>query len=418
MLSLTFKSLWSRRLTVSLTMFAIAISVALLLGVDKIRNETKSSFTNTISGTDIIIGARTGQTQLLLYSVFRIGNASNNISWHSHQYISSHPLVKWAIPISLGDSHHGYPVMGTDQKYFQYYRYSRNRSLAFNQGRPFNDLYDVVLGSNVASTLGYKLNDQLTLAHGMSHISFTHHDDKPFKVSGILSKTGTPVDNTVHISLQAMQAIHIDWIQGTPPQDGYTISAEKTRELKLKPKSITATLIGLKSKFSTFQLQRELNEYQREPLQAILPGLALQQLWQVIGVAEKALLTVSAFVLLAGLIGMLTSILTSLNERRREMAVLRSLGARPVHIFTLLIIEAVLIAMLGSLLGIGALYCLLIFAQPLIENYAGVYLSISSPGWPEATLLSIILLLSLLMGCIPALRAYHNSLADGMSFRL
>jgi putative ABC transport system permease protein len=141
MFSLALKSLYNRKFTTILTVASIALSVTLLLGVERIRNEARSSFTNTISGTDLIVGARTGPVQLLLYSVFRIGNATNNISWQSYQDISRNPKVKWTIPISLGDSHQGYRVMGTNKAYFDYFRFAGGRQLELSEGSIFKGVF-------------------------------------------------------------------------------------------------------------------------------------------------------------------------------------------------------------------------------------------------------------------------------------
>ena len=216
LLRLALASLNNRRFTALLTVLAIALSVCLLLAVERVRTEARSSFASTISGTDLIVGARSGSVNLLLYSVFRIGNATNNIRWSSFEWLASHPKVKWAIPISLGDSHRGYRVMGTDMSYFQHYRFGRGQSLQLAQGKPFADMFDVVLGAEVAAALHYTIGQELVLAHGVSEVSLTRHDDKPFKVSGILARTGTPVDRTLHISLPGMQALHVDWQNGIP----------------------------------------------------------------------------------------------------------------------------------------------------------------------------------------------------------
>ena len=418
LLRLALASLNNRRFTALLTVLAIALSVCLLLAVERVRSEARSSFASTISGTDLIVGARSGSVNLLLYSVFRIGNATNNIRWSSYEWLADNPKVKWAIPISLGDSHRGYRVMGTDSGYFDHYHYGRGQSLQLTEGRPFEDLFDVVLGAEVASALGYQLGDSIVLAHGVSQVSLTKHDDKPFRVSGILARTGTPVDRTLHISLGGIEALHVDWKNGVPAQASGRISAETARELSLQPKAITAVLLGLNSKIATFALQRQINEYSGEPLQAILPGVALQELWSLMGTAEKALFVVSLFVVLTGLIGMLTAILTSLNERRREMAILRSVGARPWHIASLLVLEAFSLACAGVLLGLLLLYLGIAASQGYVQANYGLYLPLSLPGSYEWSLLGAILAAALLMGSVPAWRAYRQSLSDGLSIRL
>ena len=419
LLRLALASLGNRRFTALLTVFAIALSVCLLLAVERVRSEARASFANTISGTDLIVGARSGSVNLLLYSVFRIGNATNNIRWDSFEHFARHRQVKWAIPISLGDSHRGYRVMGTNQDYFTHYRYGRGQPLSLNQGRAFaDDPFEVVLGAEVAEALHYQLGDQLVLAHGVATISLLKHDDKPFHVVGILARSGTPVDRTLHISLAGMQALHIDWQNGMPARGAGKVSAEQARALQLQPEAITAVMLGLNSKIATFSLQREINEFRGEPLLAILPGVALQELWSLMSTAEQALFVVSLFVVLTGLIGMLTAILTSLNERRREMAILRSVGARPWHIASLLILEAFSLALAGVLLGILLLYLGIAGTQGYVQAHYGLYLPLNTPSPYEWSLLGAILAAALLMGCIPAWRAYRQSLSDGLSIRL
>ena len=419
LIRLALASLANRRFTAWLTVFAIALSVCLLLAVERIRTETRSSFASTISGTDLIVGARSGSINLLLYSVFRLGNATNNIRWDSFETIARNPKVKWAIPISLGDSHRGYRVMGTSRAYFEHYQYGRGQALQLAQGQTFaDDPFVVVLGAEVAEALHYQLGQQLVLAHGVATISLSKHDDKPFTVVGILKRTGTPVDRTLHISLQGMQALHIDWQNGVPAQGKGRISAEQARSMDLQPHAITAAMLGLNSKIATFSVQRQINEFRGEPLLAILPGVALQELWSLMGSAEKALFVVSLFVVLTGLIGMLTAILTSLNERRREMAILRSVGARPWHIASLLIVEAFALALAGVLLGLALLYLGIALAQGYVQANYGLFLPLALPSRYEWTLLGAILAAALLMGALPAWRAYRQSLADGLSIRL
>lgn len=420
LLRIALRSLNNRRFTALLTIFAIALSITLLLAVERVRTETRSSFASTISSTDLIVGARSGSVNLLLYSVFRIGNATNNIRWSSFEHFAQHRQVKWAVPMSLGDSHHGYRVLGTTEDYFSHYQYGRKQHLKLRDGRFFSDQapFEVVLGAEVADALNYELGQEIVLAHGVAKISLVNHDDKPFTAVGILERTGTPVDRTLHIALAGMEALHIDWQHGAPAYGNRKISAEQALEMDLQPKEITAMLLGLNSKIATFALQREINQWRGEPLLAILPGVALQELWSLMSTAEKALFIVSLFVVLTGLIGMLTAILTSLNERRREMAILRSVGARPWHIAGLLILEAFALALAGIALGVALLYLAIALAQAPLQSYYGLYLPLSAPSAYEWTLLAGVLLAGIVMGAVPAWRAYRQSLSDGLNIRL
>ncbi|WP_325894124.1 ABC transporter permease [Grimontia sp. NTOU-MAR1] len=415
-LRLALQSLRNRKATAILTIFTVAVSVALLIGVERVRTQAKESFANTISGTDLIVGARSGQVNLLLYSVFRIGNATNNIDWKSVEDVKNHPAVAWTIPISLGDSHRGFRVVGTTDDYFRYYRYGQKQPLSFKEGKSFDGLFDTVIGSEVAKKLDYQLGDEIVIAHGLADKSFARHDNLPFKVTGILSPTGTPVDRSVHVSLPAIEAIHIGWESGARMGPG--VKPEDIDPDSLQPEQITAVLLGLKSRIQTFALQRTINEYKQEPLTAIMPGIALHELWGMMSVAEQALLVVSGFVVVAGLMGMLSSLLTSLNERRREMAILRGMGARPAHIFFLLISEALFLTLLGIIAGVTVLLIMINLAAPFVLSQYGLQLSAAFLSQHEWMLLGIVLVAGFLVGVLPALRAYRQSLSDGMTIRI
>ncbi|HCG9124350.1 TPA: ABC transporter permease [Vibrio parahaemolyticus] len=415
-IKLAWKSLMNRKATAVLTIMTVAISVILLLGVERIRTQAKDSFANTISGTDLIVGGRSGQVNLLLYSVFRIGNATNNIDWKSYQEFSQHRAVDWAIPISLGDSHKGFRVMGTNHSYFEHYKYGSKQPLTFSKGKEFNGLFETVLGSDVAKQLGYQIGSEIIIAHGISDVGFSRHDKLPFKVVGILAPTGTPVDKTVHVSLEAIEAIHVGWESGA--RLGPTPDAKVLQERDFQPKQITAMLVGLKSRIQTFALQKQINNYPKEPLSAIMPGVALHELWGMMSVAEQALMAVSGFVVIAGLLGMLSSLLTSLQERRREMAILRAMGARPRHVFSLLISEASLLTAAGIVTGVLGLYAILALLQPLIQQHYGINLTLSTLSAYEWMLLSFVQCAGIVIGFIPAFRAYRQSLSDGMTIRI
>jgi len=417
LLLLAARSAWNRRLTLGMTLIAVALSVTLLLGVERVRHEARNSFAQSVAGTDLVVGARTSPVQLMLYAVFRIGEATNNIRWQSYRAIAENPAVAWSIPLSLGDSHHGFPVIGTSSAYFEHFRYGDAQALAFSEGKPFAGIFETVLGAEVAARLGYRPGDQLVLSHGMGDVSLAEHTDKPFTVVGILAATGTPVDRSVHVSLEAIQAIHLDW-QGGAPLPGLSIPAEYVRKFDLTPREITAVLVGLKNRASVFKVQRDLNTRSAEPLLAVLPGVALDQLWQVVGIAERTLLAVSAMVVAVGLAGLVAVVLAGLGERRRELAILRSVGARPSEIFVLLTAEGLFVTVLGALLGAALLALLTALLGPLAQAHYGLAIRARWISSDELALLGAVVAVGLLASLLPGYRAYRISLADGLTPRL
>ena len=543
LLQLAVKSVLNRRLTAGLTVLSVAVSVALLVGVDRIRTEARAGFANTISGADLIVGARGGPLNLLLYSVFRIGDATSGIGWESYEDIAGRPEVAWTIPLSLGDSHRGYRVLGTTEAYFEHYRHGRDRRLELAAGAGLAGVRDAVLGSAVADSLGYAVGDSIVVSHGIGDISFEHHDELPFTVTGILEPTGTPVDRTVHVTLAGIEAIHDDSAHAADDHDDHGgdqadehvdshddgdaddhagahaddqdgdhaddhahdhdgdhadahdddhdgdhaddhaddhdgdqaeehaddhdgdhaddhdddhadahaddhdgdhaddhdgDQAEEHADSHadgdadahaddhaddhagdhVEPDSITAFIVGLESRPLLLGLQRYVNEYAAEPLMAIIPGVALQQLWEMLGVAEAAMLGISVLVVVAGLIGMLTTFLTSLTERRREMAVLRAAGAGPGLVFALLIVEALLLAAAGSLLGVAIVHAAMVVARPVLLAQFGLALTGGLPGLFDLAVVAVVTIAGGTVAAIPAWRVYRYSLADGLTVRV
>ena len=415
LLKLTINSLYARLLTVSMTVLAISLSLMLYLSVEKLRSSAYTSFTNTISQTDLIVGSRTGSVQLLLYSVFRIGNATNNITWESYEDIINRDEIKWSVPISLGDSHKGFRVMGTNTDFFKRYKYRGDRSLKIEEGKYFVDLYDVVIGFGVAEKLGYNISTPLIVSHGLK--SFLEHDDQPFKVSGILAKTGTPVDNTIIVSLEAIEAIHVDWSSGAKIP-GKDTPIDQIRKMDLSPSNITAVLLGVNSKLTIFQLQRWINEYPEEALTSILPGVALQELWRIVGVVENILLGISSIVILTTLMGMTAIVFSSLSERRREMAIWRAMGASPKIIIGLLMLEAFIISTVSVIVSTVLLFILLYFIQPWIDSTYGILVTIEMLSLNDIYIFILFILAAMIVSLIPAMRAYWFSINDGMTIKI
>ncbi|MDR9424502.1 MAG: FtsX-like permease family protein [Marinobacter sp.] len=411
-LSLASASLWYRRRVLALVCLTLTLSVTLLLGIQYLRTEVRQSFTNTISGTDLIVGARSGQLNLLLYTVFHIGDATNNIRWSTYEKLQQDQRIDWLIPLSLGDSYRGHRVIGTNTGFHERFRYGDDQALNLAEGQWFDDLFDVALGAGVARQMNHRVGDRITLSHGGGSTSFSRHDDLPFEVSGILDTTGTPVDQAVFISLEAMEAIHVGWESGVAIP-GRTLSEQKARQRTYTPENITAVLVGLDRPILTFQVQRELNQYSGEPLSAILPGVALSELWRMMGQFEKALLGIGAFVVVTSLVGLIAVLLTLQAQRRREIAILRATGASPALVASLYTLECVTLALaacaLALLFGAGAIAGL---SPWLLEQY-GLQIGLRPLNTTEWALLGSVPVAALLVSLIPALNSWFNSRQQG-----
>ncbi len=421
MLGIALRSAWNRRGTLSLVVFSIALSTVLLLGFERIRTDVRDNFSQSISGTDLIVGARTGALQLMLYAVFRVGGATNTVRMDSVQAIAKHRAVEWVVPLSLGDTHRSFPVLATSTDYFNRFRYGDHQALALAQGKAFDGtldgLYDTVVGAEVADALGYRLGQHIVLSHSSGAIHGAEHDDKPFTVVGVLARTGTPVDRTLHISLLAMEAVHLDWAAGFP-MPGLKTTPEDARILGLSPKRVTAALIGLKHRAAVFAVQRAVADYTGEPLMAVLPGVALDELWDVVDVGERAMLGMSAMVAVVSLAGLIAVVLAGLHERRRELAVLRAVGAAPRHVLLVLAAEGGFVTLLGVGLGVVATAVAVVVAGPWLQARFGIGLRLSAPTPVQWQLLAALVVAGFTASLVPGWQAYRLSLADGLSPRV
>jgi putative ABC transport system permease protein len=410
---LALRSAWDRRLTLVLIAVSVALSTILLVGLERVRGQVRGAFVQAISGTDLVVGARGGQIQLVMYAVFHLGGATNNMGWDSARAIAARKEVAWTIPLSMGDSHRGYPVVATNGDFFAFFRHRRGQALVMARGRPFSDVFEVVLGSEVARRLGHGLGQGIVLRHGMGGQA-PEHSDKPFTVVGVLAPTGSPVDRSLYISLESMEAIHVDWRGGVPVR-GFSIPADRARRMNLEPKAITALLVGLRNRRDVFALQREIQTAPGEALSAVMPGVALDQLWRLLGSGEKVLWLVSVLVTATGLMGLVSSVLAGLAGRRRELAILRSVGARPLDVLVLLSLESLALTLAGVLGGLATLALLVAFLGPLLNDLYGLSVVLSAPTGREWLLAGAIVLAGYLAGLVPAVRAYFLSLGDGLS---
>lgn len=421
LIPLAWASAWNRRATLGLTLIAIVLASTLLLAVERLRHDARESFAQSVSGSDLIVGARGSPLQLVLHSVFRLGEPGNNIAWQSYRQIAADPAVAWSIPLSLGDSHRGYPVLGTTADYFRHFRYGLRTPLALAAGRAFaagrDGIFEAVLGAEVAARLGYRLGQAILLSHGTGALPGLEHAGKPFTVVGILAATGTPVDRTVHVDLAAIEAIHLDW-QGGMPLPGLSIPAEQVGKFDLTPREITAFLIGLHHRTAVFGLQRRIAGFKDEPLQAVLPGVVLDQLWQNLAFGETLLRGLSWLILALGLSGLLATMLAGLGERRRELAILRTLGAGLPQIAILLLLENLLLGLSGALGGFLLLTLGSGLLAPWLVQHWGIVLQSSLPGGDEIHLITTIVATATLAGLLPAWQASRQALADGLTPRL
>jgi putative ABC transport system permease protein len=404
-LHLAIQSALARKGALFIMVLSTAISVAILLGVLKIRDDAKTSFSNAISGVDLVLGSKGSPAELILYSVFHLGKPTNTIPASLEKDITAIPSVAWIVPIQLGDSYRNYPVVGTSTAFFERVR-AQGRPLVIQAGKALTDptSFDVVLGARVAKSLGLTLSNQIAIAHGSGSGPKKDHSDSPFKVVGILAATGTPIDQALYISTQAFDALH-------DIQDG-----SQLQFAKLDPNSrVNAFFIGLKSRGSIFSARRQIDDLKNANLMAVMPGVALDDLWSTMEVAENALILIAYGVLLTTILGITATLLIALDNRRRELAILRAIGAKPFQILFFILAEAFLVCVIGILAGWGLLQALIAMYADQLRTVWGVVSSVGFPNTADLISLLIVLFTVLFFATIPAAKAYKMALHDGLN---
>jgi len=449
-ITLAFQSILNRWLSCLLIILTLSASISLFFTVTRIQESVRVGFQNTVSGVDSIIAARGGNLQILLNSVFLIGEPPNKITWESYKDIDKMKGINFLVPISLGDSHKGYRVVGTTNSYFKNIKFGNKKDLTFsaniNKSIGFSNVFDVVIGSSVAEKLNYSIGSEIEITHGLGKSGVVHsfnsskeddhddhadhdddaehedhddhaehaHDMAGFKVSGILEATGTPIDSAVYISVLGYEVIHKGWIANQKVMD---ISEEHLMDEDLEPTSISAIFVSLKNRTQIFQLQRDVLNYKKEALSAVLPGLTLSRLWALTSNIDKAFKIITAFIIFIALLGMTAMTIAGLNSRRREMAILRSVGASPRVVVSLLLIESVIISLISTIIGYLMMFFIFYFGQGILENHYGIYIEGYSIKYDDVKIILAIVFCSLLATIIPAFRVYRSTLRDGLSVK-
>ena len=433
---LALRSLWHRRIPTVLTILSISMSVALFVGVDKIREATRDAFGGAISKVDLIVGPRSGTLSLLLFSVFHVGSPTHNISMKAVDFAKAQPEVDWVVPFSLGDGFHGAAVVGTTPEFFVHYKYRDGKSMAYRVGQGFSGDNDIVVGASVGEKQRLNLGDKIVLSHGHTEDGdgFEKHEDHPFTVTGILEVTGTPLDKSVFVTLGGLGEIHREIGAEAHHEEGHDEEGHheeghheeghhedhgsfKEQGGKLVATSVSGFFLGAKNRMDSLNLQRTLNTWDGDALLAILPGMAMAELWKNLSIIETAMSLVSFCVVVAGILGLFVSLYIISGQRQREMTVLRAVGAGPGAIFAMLAGEAVGLVLGGIGMGAGVMYAGLYLLSPWIEKKFSISFPISGVSTMDIVFAASMLAVGCLVGVLASFKAYRSAMREGLATR-
>mgnify|MGYP006421850655 FL=1 len=415
MLSLLLKSMRSRLIPTSLVTISLMASMVLLLSIERIQQGAEEGFNQSISGVDAIIGPRSSSIELVLYTVFHLGRPTNNITTKTVNDVKLRGDISWLVPIALGDSHKGFRVVATEPNYFEHIKYANGQPLVFSKGVAFAELSEAVLGSDVAEKLSYRVGSKIQITHGSVESIGSKHDDFSFVVTGILNKTGTPIDQAIFLDLKGYELLHLGWKSGKKIFNLDDINLSSLPEDALIPKTVTAAFIGLKSKLTLFNFSKNIREYPKEAISAVIPGIALSELWSIVGLVDKGFQLLSWIIIAISLIAMVTLIIASLDNRKQEMTIYRANGASPKFLAMMVLCESLVIGLTAIVGAIILVTIVTYFATVQLNLALGISPSFKWISMGEIIVFSFILLAGALSSLIPAVMVFRKNLHQTLS---
>ncbi len=415
MLSLLLKSMRSRIIPTSLVTISLMASMVLLLSIERIQQGAEEGFNQSISGVDAIIGPRSSSIELVLYTVFHLGRPTNNITTKTVNDVKLRGDISWLVPIALGDSHKGFRVVATEPNYFEHIKYANGQPLVFSKGVAFAELSEAVLGSDVAEKLSYRVGSKIQITHGSVESVGSKHDDFSFVVTGILNKTGTPIDQAIFLDLKGYELLHLGWKSGKKIFNLDDINLSSLPEDALIPKTVTAAFIGLKSKLTLFNFSKNIREYPKEAISAVIPGIALSELWSIVGLVDKGFQLLSWIIIAISLIAMVTLIIASLDNRKQEMTIYRANGASPKFLAMMVLCESLVIGLTAIVGAIVLVTIVTYFATAQLNLALGISPTFKWISMGEITVFSFILLAGALSSLIPAVMVFRKNLHQTLS---
>ncbi len=406
------RSLRQHAFSTAITLFSISLASGLVMSVFSINDQTRAAFTGGEIGFDAVLGARGSQLQLVLNTVYHLETSPGNIPYEMYKTIDSNPRVTLAIPYALGDNYQGFRIVGTIEDLFEKFEYQKGKQFEFERGgRPFDPLRrEAVIGSFVAQETGLKLGDVFNAYHGIVFDPGMKHKEE-YVVVGVLKPTNTPSDRVIWIPIEGIYRMSGHVLRGT----GEQYVAEAGESIPDEHKEVSAVMLKFKGPQDGMLMDQTINKQGKVATLAWPIGRVMLDLFNKIGWVTRVLTLVSYLVVLVAGASILASLYNTINERRRDFAILRSLGARRRTLFSAIILESSIISLIGSLFGFIVYGLILGVTTMVIRSQTGVVLDIFSPHpvllWAPAGMT----LVGAIAGIFPAVKAYATDIASNLT---
>lgn len=393
---IVWRSLRQHALSTAITSLSIALGAGLLMSVWVLKKQAQSTFAAVNTGFDAVLGARGSKLQLVLNSIFHLDASTGNMRWEDYEAIRTNASVALAVPIATGDNYRGWRIVGTLPAMFEQVQLdAQGQRFRLASGRWFEpDLREAVVGSFAAARLGLKVGDEFEPYHGLT-FEDSHQHEETYVVVGIMEPSNTPADRAIWIPLEGVQ-----WMSGHDPNAVTDISA---------------VLVKLKSGgLAGFQLDQLYNK-QGERLTFAWPiGAVVSDLFGKLGWFDRVLEIIAILVVVVAAASIMAAIYNSMNERRRDLAIMRALGARRWMLSGAVILEAASIAAIGVMLGFAAGAAIVATAASVIRSQTGVVLDVFAWNPVFIAVPCLIVALGALAGLLPAIKAYRTDVAENL----
>ncbi|MDP7250784.1 MAG: ABC transporter permease [Planctomycetota bacterium] len=416
LLMIVLKSLRQHALSTGVTVLSVALACGMMMSVFAIKTQTRDAFVIDDTGFDAVFGARASQLQLVLNCVYHLEKSPGNVPWSIYQFLKHQtPGVDLAVPYAVGDNFLGYRIVGTTDEFFERFKYRDGRKIEIQSGGKVfgTDVREAVVGSYVSQKTDLKLGSVFRPFHGLDYNPQEQHEQE-YKVVGVLKPTNSPNDHVIWIPIDSMFRMEGHVLRG----GGAEFEARDAPEIPDQFKEVSAVMIRFVppevDPMVGFNLSQKIN-YQGKKYTLAPVAEVMLTFFNKVGWVTLVLELVAYLVVVVAAAGILASIYNTMNERRREFAILRALGARKGTVFTIIVLQSAVIALLGSLVGFIFYAAIVLGAAHVIRDQVGVMIDIlrMDPIFWITPLLMVVV--GGLAGIIPAIKAYQTDVATNLS---
>lgn len=404
------RSLRQHALSTCVTALSLALASGLVTALFAIETQSRAAFGGGSGAFDAVLGARGSELQLVMNSVFHLETSPGNVPWSLYEKLRGDRRVLRAVPYAVGDSYRGFRVVGTTLERFEAGAAGGRPWRIEPPGRPFYpELREAVIGSYVAERTGLRYGSHFQPKHGVSDLG--HEHDEEYVVVGVLEPTNSPADRVIWIPIEGVFRMEGHVLRGA----GEEYHAHHEEEIPDEHKEVSAVMLTLASPMLADSLYREINREGREATLAWPIARVVAQLFDRIGWMHRVLALVAWLVVAVAMASVTASLYNAMNERRREFAILRALGARRRTIFSAIVLESATIAAAGGLLGLGVHALVLAATARVLRAETGVVLEVLQLHPSLFTTPLLLVLLGALAGVVPAIQAYRTDVARNLA---